>query len=126
MKTDNEKEALLKLFLSKQAETNENLIKEQSKQIEYLKSRCDSFERELKNSFNTNDGNSSNQEQIQDLKEEVLSLRSITYRLNVELSSYQSKYPSPSLEASINVFDLNSAKSLSLNFIILSLNRNLT
>jgi hypothetical protein len=41
--------------------------------------------------------------QMRDLKNEVHVLRSIVYKLNIELSNYQSKYPSPALQTSLKV-----------------------
>ena len=47
MQNPNEKNALTKVLLSKQQETSEKLINEQSRTIEALKSKCQSLENEL-------------------------------------------------------------------------------
>jgi hypothetical protein len=47
MRTDAERDALTKLFLSRQQETNEKLIKEQKKIIEQFKLKCEKYEKEL-------------------------------------------------------------------------------
>lgn len=47
MRTDAERDALTKLFLSRQQEANDKLIKEQKKMIEQFKLKCDNYEKEL-------------------------------------------------------------------------------
>ncbi len=49
-KTEAEKQALLKLLLTKQQEANERLIQDQSNQIEQLKIRCQKYENDFKRS----------------------------------------------------------------------------
>lgn len=55
-RTENEKEALKKLFLSRQQEKNENLIKEQNRMIETLKVKCLDYEKDLRNSVENMEG----------------------------------------------------------------------
>lgn len=108
VRTDAEKEALLKLFLSKQQQANENLIHEQSRVIDSLKSKCNQYERELKNSLQGS--NEVYLHHTKEYKDEITALRGIVHRLNAELSIYQCKYPqeSQSLQTSIKVNILNS------------------
>jgi hypothetical protein len=47
MQNPTEKNALTKVLLSKQQETSEKLINEQSKTIEVLKAKCQSLENEV-------------------------------------------------------------------------------
>jgi hypothetical protein len=47
VRTEAEKDALLKMIISKQSIKNDNLIREQAKLIEALKLKCLNYEREL-------------------------------------------------------------------------------
>jgi hypothetical protein len=47
VRTDEEREALINMIVSKQAEKNGILIREQARLIEALKMRCLNYEREL-------------------------------------------------------------------------------
>lgn len=102
MKTETEREALVNYVTARQSEKNETLIKEQNKLIEMLKIKCANLEKEIK-SRQVKDQSDLTQIQIRDLKSEINALRNIVYRLNIELSLYQSKYPSPSLQAGLKV-----------------------
>lgn len=103
LRTEKEKEALVNLFVSKQTEKNEALIKEQTNVIENLKLRCLNYENEIK-SLIESQKESALYNQVNQLHLEINLLRNLVYRLNVELSYNQAKNPSPALKSSIKVF----------------------
>jgi hypothetical protein len=80
-KTEAEREALKKIFLSRQQEINESLIQEQEETIKSLKMN-------YQKAMTIKEADSNN-----NLVNEIDLLRVIVHRLNVELSSYQAKYP---------------------------------
>ena len=102
MRTEQEKQSLIKLFQSKQAEKNENLINEQRNLIDNLKQKCQAYELELKNTLDNKF-----ESNMKELKDEISILRNLIYRLNVELSYHQAKNPSQNLQTSIKVIELN-------------------
>lgn len=102
LRNEKEKEALIKLFINKQTEKNENLIKEQNNVIEHLKLKCLTYENEIKNLIESQK-ESVLYNQVNQLHLDINLLRNLVYRLNVELSNYQAKNPSPSLRSSIKV-----------------------
>ena len=117
-----EKEALKSYFHSRQQDTSDNLILEQKKMIDNMHTKCQEYEKELKKSARHESQihnyskivlivhklifflhyiklDDVSQINFDELKEEIDALRNIIYHLNIELSSYQAKYPSPSLLA---------------------------
>lgn len=56
MKDETERQALSRQLLSKQQESNEKLINEQSKMIDSLNLKCKRLENELKQAYESNDG----------------------------------------------------------------------
>ncbi|CAF0754557.1 unnamed protein product [Brachionus calyciflorus] len=110
LRTDKERDSLTRLFVSKQTEKNEALIREQSSVIEHLKHKCLVYEEDIKILIESRSESAWNT-QVNELNREVSLLRNLVYRLNVELSSYQAKYPSPSLKTSLKKIDLASLPS---------------
>ena len=127
--TEAERDALLKMINTRQHEKNENLIREQSRVIDAFKAKCLHFEKEIRKQATNNESeirpflktaysklnkkkiiyilDDLNNIQLNELKNEVQALRSIIFRLNIELSSFQAKFPSPSLQNSLKVLYFN-------------------
>ena len=110
MRTDKERENLVKLFVSKQTEKNEALIREQNRVIEHLRLKCSKYENEIK-SLTQNQSDSALKNEVNELNSEVSLIRNLVYRLNVELSNYQANFPSSSLQSSIRKIDISSLPS---------------